>query len=178
MLFPDNTVLINFTLVGHLLILGKIAPQCAWCASVESECLQSARMPGLGDLVNAEEFLGKAIIPTPAERQTALAIQRRMLAPADLSTKHMGESETIAIVDARNYHALFVTDDSTARDEAAAYGIRTATTWALLRHAIRAGLLTEDAVIKACIELRDTHLRGWPPCGHTVSELQTWLRSR
>ncbi|AEH08929.1 hypothetical protein FsymDg_1462 [Candidatus Protofrankia datiscae] len=51
LLFPDNTVLINFAILNRMDLLGRLANgNGRWCATVAAECDASAQQPGLAAL--------------------------------------------------------------------------------------------------------------------------------
>jgi hypothetical protein len=50
-MFPDNTALINFALINRMDLLGRLANgNGRWCATVATECEESAKRPGLAAL--------------------------------------------------------------------------------------------------------------------------------
>lgn len=70
LLFPDNTVLINFAIISRMDLLHRLANgNGRWCATVASECAESATRPGLGALDDARTIFGDPPIPrTPSTR--------------------------------------------------------------------------------------------------------------
>lgn len=138
--FPDNTVLINFAIIGRLDLLETLLNrQGRWCSAVASECARSANVDGLSALRHVGTFLLDPVQPTPAELVNTQILRTGMLSPGDDRRAHLGEAETVAIISERSEFrgALFVTDDNGARQLAASNGISTAHTWSLLKLATR-----------------------------------------
>jgi hypothetical protein len=52
LMVPDNTVLINFAIINRMDLLARLANNNGkWCATVASECAESANRPELPALV-------------------------------------------------------------------------------------------------------------------------------
>jgi hypothetical protein len=80
LMFPDNTVLINFAIINRMGLLEKLANGNAqWCATVAGECAESAGYPGLAALSAAEEIFGEPLYPTPAEHQDVQVLRNQFL---------------------------------------------------------------------------------------------------
>lgn len=63
-MFPDNTI------INRMNLLEKLANgNGQWCATVASECAESAGYPGLAALSAAEDIFGEPLYPNPAEHQ-------------------------------------------------------------------------------------------------------------
>ena len=120
--FPDNTVLINFTLLDRSdLLEWFVRGAGAWTLSVARECERSARIEGLSAMAGWCTVFGTPLVPGPAELVDAHAIADRMRSPGEHSpAQHMGEAETLAIVLRRRMSAVFLTDDHAAARAAAA----------------------------------------------------------
>jgi len=145
LLFPDNTVLINFAIINRMGLLEQLANKRGqWCATVASECAVSSKLQNLESLHEASRIFGEPLYPSIVEVQDTLLLRDELASPGDSKTQHLGEAETIAIVTRRNIAAFFATDDKGARRLAANHGIQTATTVDLLAVAVRAGLLSID----------------------------------
>jgi predicted nucleic acid-binding protein len=160
LLFPDTTVLINFTIIGRVDLLEKLANgNGRWCLSVSQECARSARIDGLEALNGVRDFLGDPLEPTPAELLDTRVLRDRMAAPGDRPTKHLGEAETITIVTSRllQSRAIFVSDDTDALVHAAARRIKVADTWDLLELAERVGKIAADEHVQYVAALRAGH---------------------
>jgi len=57
LIFPDNTVLINFALINRMDLLGRLANgNGRWCATIAAECAESAKRPELAALQGAAEI--------------------------------------------------------------------------------------------------------------------------
>lgn len=149
--FPDNTVLVNFALINRVDLLERLANSNGqWCASVEMECVKSAKIPGLEALTDVPAIFGEPLRPTAVEHSDARLIRDDLARPGDLRQQHLGEAETLAIITRRQINGIFVTDDSSARTVAARYGVRTASTWELLRLATRVGFIDADTAWATC----------------------------
>jgi predicted nucleic acid-binding protein len=145
--FPDNTVLVNFAIVRRIDLLETLANgNGRWCLTVSAECDKSARIEGLEDLRQVRRFLGNPLIPTAIERVTTNVLRDAMARPGDDPHKHLGEAETVAIVTSRTMTSavIFVSDDGSALDLAAAHGIRVTDTWGLLALAVRVRKVTDS----------------------------------
>lgn len=146
LLFPDNTVLVNFALVGRIdLFADLVRDRGAWTYTVSEECRRGANVLGQESLDRIPGILGSPLMASARERIDALALRRRLAAPGDSETKHYGEAECLAIILCRGEPAAFVTDDLGARRLSRALNVKTYSTWDLIRLAVRAGLLDELA---------------------------------
>ncbi|GAA1855437.1 hypothetical protein [Myceligenerans crystallogenes] len=145
---PDNTVLNNFAIIGRMDLLETLLRgKGAWCATIASECAKGARVPGREAMSSARHFLGDPWYPeTGAERVSVQLIQDELLGPGDPRTAHLGEAETIALVESRGAAARFITDDKDARRVAEAHQIGVVTTFDLFRLALKVRLVTPAEV--------------------------------
>lgn len=85
-----------------------------------------------------------------------------MASPGDLTTKHLGEAGTIAIIRRRSIDGFFLTDDRDAKALAVRHGIRVVTTWDLLLLAHRTGKVTKP-VLSGYLRTLKSNNRGAPP---------------
>jgi predicted nucleic acid-binding protein len=147
LLFPDNTVLVNFALIGRVDLFQRLASgRSTWTYTVAVECERSSREAGLEALARMPEILGPPIMPTRRERIDARLIRQQIASPGEPESRHLGEAEALAILTARTVDAVFITDDSDAVALAAGLGIRTYSSTDLIRLAVRGGLISgEDA---------------------------------
>jgi hypothetical protein len=173
--FPDTTALVSFTLMGRQdLLITLLGERGRWTVTIAGECRRSSMEPGLEGMTEFDDAFGDPWIPSPAERTDTQLYRSRLAIAGDPDTRHLGEAETIAVVTSRRLKALFVTDDFRARQLAGAAGVATATTLDLLRLSVRAGLLSEDALM-ALLQLlaaQRRHLAGAP---RNRGELRRWL---
>ena len=178
LLFPDNTVLVNFGHLNRLDLLERIANgNGRWCATVATECAQSARLPGLGALRGAAAIFGQPLMPeSGVEYLDVLMFRRELARPGDGRHRHLGEAETLAIMKRRAIRGVFVTDDRDATRLARRHGCPTATTWDLLRLARRTAL-TDTATLRGYVRTLETLGRGRPPGAHDRLTLEAWLVS-
>lgn len=149
--FPDNTVLINFALCDEMRLLQTlVGDRGAWTASVAAECNHQAKELDLPAMGVAHEIFGKPLYPeTPVEHLEIRRHQEYFRDPGDGPKKHLGESETLAVIGCRKMDAIFVTDDSKVSMRVAMdnIGVCCVTTWDLVRLAVRCG---EANVDKSC----------------------------
>lgn len=160
--FPDNTVLINFTLLDrHDIVAWFTRGQGRWTASVWQECGRSATYEGLTQMRQWRSIFGDPIRPTEAEMVDANAIAQQMRKPgeSDNRSKHMGEAETIAIIECRYPDTRFLTDDNDAEKRAKSRGIAVHTTMDILAFAEVSGRIANDQA-KQCLAVLLNHGQG------------------
>jgi predicted nucleic acid-binding protein len=178
LLFADNTVLVNFALLGRMDLLESVLNgKGAWCNEVARECGLSAREPDLASLDEAARIFGNPHMPTPVERVDTIQIRTMMSKPGDARHAHLGEAETIAIISRRQIRVVFVTDDADAFAYASKQGIQVIGTWDLLRNAYGRQLIDLDAVDGYRLLLERSR-RARPPGVRTRADLQAWLERR
>jgi hypothetical protein len=98
-MFPDNTVLVSFAIINRMDLLNRLANgNGTWCATVATECAQSARLRELAALDGAREIFGEPLFPDDAEYQDIQVLRDELAGPGDQPTSHLGEAETIAII--------------------------------------------------------------------------------
>lgn len=165
--FPDNTVLINFTIIDRQdLLTWFVRGKGVWTLSIARECERSAREPGLAAMNRWSTVLGAPLAPTPAEMVDAHAIADRMRGPGDNAPgQHMGEAEAIAVIVRRQIEAVFLTDDhSAARAAASEPLISTASTTKVLAFAEAAGRLQHPEARHCLADLLNAgRVMGNPP---------------
>jgi predicted nucleic acid-binding protein len=157
LLFPDNTVLVNFGLLSRVDLFAELVDaRGAWTHTIATECERSAQHDDLESLSRMRDILGAPLYPSTRERIDTYSIRARLAAPGDPPTAHLGEAETIAIMLAREIRGAFVTDDRGARRlaEAPDIQIRTYTTGDLLRLAVRASRIDADTCWELLQKLR------------------------
>jgi predicted nucleic acid-binding protein len=174
-MFPDNTVLINFALINRMDLLARLARGYGgWCATVASECGESARRPELSALTGAAEIFGAPLFPDDDELKQTRLLRYQLAAPGDPDTKHLGEAETVAIVAKRQLNCYFVTDDEEARRLATLHCIPVADTWRLLKLACRKGWIDADTFWGYVLTLATNH-RKIPYELKTRESFNKWL---
>ncbi|SIJ03828.1 Uncharacterised protein [Mycobacteroides abscessus subsp. abscessus] len=170
---PDNTVLINFAIIGRMdLLAGLLNGRGCWCLSIARECANS--QPYQPDLSQAPAIFGPPLIPDRAEHAEALILRDNMATPGDPTTKHRGEAETIAIITRRRINGFFLTDDRDATELAIRHGIKVVTTWDLLRLAYKVNKVTKPALTGYLRTLKSQR-RGQPPTVTNPEQLDDWL---
>jgi hypothetical protein len=87
-MFQDNTFLINFAIINRMDLLEKLANgHGRWCATVASECAESARYLGLAALSAAEDIFGEPLYPDPAEHQDVQVLRNQLARPQALGIR-------------------------------------------------------------------------------------------
>lgn len=176
LLFPDNTVLINFAMLNRMDLLGSLANgNGRWCATVAAECANSTGIVGLGALVDAPSLFGEPLRPDRAELQDAYILRDELAQPGDPRYKHLGEAETVAIMQRRQLHGFFVTDDNDARRMATRHGVGVTTTWTLLKMAWKMGRVDPDT-LWGYVQTLGRQSRGTPPGVTDRSTFDKWLQ--
>lgn len=175
LMFPDNTALINFAVINRMDLLNSLTRgHGRWCATVATECAESAQFGQLSALEHAIDIFGEPYYPDQAELQDARILRDQLAGPGDPATKHFGEAETIAIVVRRQLNCVFITDDKEAQRLASSHGVRTADTWRLLKMARRAGLVDDDTLWGYVQTLKGQD-RGTPPGVRDRKSFDNWL---
>lgn len=175
LLFPDNTVLINFAIISRLDLLERLANgNGAWCASVAQECEASAAQPGLGALEQASAIFGDPWYPQDAEYVDTMTLRQELASPGDGPKKHLGEAETLAIMLRRQVSGFFVTDDGDARRLATKHGVKVASTWRLLQTARKMEWVDDDTLWGYIQTLRNNK-RGAPRGVYNRESFNKWL---
>jgi predicted nucleic acid-binding protein len=175
LLFPDNTVLINFAIISRMDLLARLAKgEGRWCATVARECAQSAAVTGLAVLADAGDIFGEPLFPDAAELQDTRIMRDQLASPGDARTAHLGEAETLAIITRRRLECFFVTDDREAARLAASNGVRVVDTWRLLLLAYKAGWVDAETLWGYVQTLRSQN-RGAPPGVSDLPSFNKWL---
>ena len=142
--FHDTSVLVNFHRPGLIPVLGPLLREnVRWTGSIRTECArkeQQLELPGLVDA--ADRLLGEPLLPEPSEHLSIRQLRRQMASPGDHPQQHLGEAESITLIQNRRLRAVFVTDDRAAMSWAKP--IECVGTWRLLRLARRRGLVTME----------------------------------
>ncbi|ETB46703.1 hypothetical protein O981_27360 [Mycobacterium avium 10-5560] len=172
---PDNTVLINFAIIRRMDLLGELLNgRGGWCLSIARECRKSQAYHA--DLDQAGVIFGTPLIPDATENLHAHILRESMASPGEPATQHLGEAETIAIIDGRQLDAFFLTDDAGARALAHRHHITVVTTWDLLRLAHATAKVTQP-VLTGYLRTLAAAGRGRPPGVTTLDDLTGWLPS-
>lgn len=177
LLFPDNTVLINFAYIGRMDLLERLTGgRGAWCQSVAAECDRSSRFNGLDELVKAHNIFGVPWLPeSGAEHLEIRLLREEMARPGDSAVKHLGEAETIVLMERRSVTGVFITDDEDAARKAQAHGIRSSTTWDLLALALRAKWVDADTVYGFVAVLRQRNRAMPRALGRDRAMFDQWV---
>ena len=143
--FPDTTVLINFAVIGRLdLLIAYLSGRGRMTQAVQAEVRKSSRMvPRLSEF-DTVAVCGPAIaLNAPADVQSVANIRKRFAALNDPPTKHLGESETIHVMQSRSEYSLsrVVTEDRDAYRVASALGLLTHNTMEVFQDLVARGEL-------------------------------------
>jgi len=176
LLFPDNTVLVNFALINRIDLLARIVGlNGRWCATVADECARSAREPGLAPLQDVPAVFGKPLFPeSQAEHSDVRTLRLELAKPGDSPHQHLGEAETLAIMTRRDLDAFFVTDDRGAARLATRFGVRVYTTWDLLRLTRHVKMVDPDTLWGYVQTLQGLE-RGSPSGVHNRRTFDVWV---
>lgn len=175
LLFPDNTVLINFAVINRMDLLGRlVGDHGQWCATVAQECAASAARPELSALAAAGQIFGSPLHPEPAEHLETRVLRDSLARPGDGPHQHLGEAETIAIMSRRRITGFFVTDDRGAAALATQHGVRAVGTWHLLKLAAKADLVDPDT-LWGYVQTLAARRRGRPPTVSDRPSFDKWL---
>lgn len=159
--FHDTSVLVNFHRPGLIPVLGTLLRgNVCWTASIRVECKRKQKkleLPGLVDA--AAELLGEPLYPEASEHAAIRQLRRQMATPGDHPQQHLGEAESITLIQKRRLRAVFVTDDRKAADWASP--IESVGTWKLIRFARKRGLVTPSQAVRLWQEFVDAG--GMPP---------------
>lgn len=145
LLFPDTTVLINFRICQAMPVLETlVSGRGRWTATIERECMRKERDLSLPDLASvAAGIFGDPLIPHREEHRAIRDLRILMASPGDHRDQHLGEAETITILEHRGLHAVFITDDSHVQEFTTTKCI---TSWDLLGYGLKAGSTTEAEI--------------------------------
>jgi predicted nucleic acid-binding protein len=176
LLFPDNTVLVNFALINRMDLLEKLVNgKGRWCATVAFECARSAQEPGLDAMNLADEIFGSPWYPqSGAERQDIEIMRLELASPGDTPYQHLGEAETLAIMTRRSVTGFFVTDDVDASRLARQHQVQVISTWDLMRMAGRCNFVDPDTLWGYVQTLRSKK-RGAPRGVRDRASFDKWL---
>lgn len=147
LLFTDNTVPINFSLIHEIPLLRELLNgQGAWTGTVQAECENSVSTGLYSELEDVAGFIDHLYLATDDEWKQARAIRRDIAKPDEPFPKSFGEAESIAVILNRGLSAAFLTDDGGAADyvEQRKLGLQIISTAELLALAVELGHITED----------------------------------
>ena len=145
--FPDNTVLINFTLLDRQDLVEWFTAKGTrlWTTSVYYECDKSAEIKGQEAMVRWRRVFGKPLSPEKLDFIAISMIVDQMRLPGETAPrKHMGEAETIAIAENRYPGSVFLTDDHDAARVADARHIQSVSTTKIIAFAEVKAEITHD----------------------------------
>jgi predicted nucleic acid-binding protein len=139
----DTNALWNFAVVRRMdVIETRYGDRACWTETVRDEIHVAVGYEPLLTEVEASTWLRGPLKPrSPKCLQKVATIQRILAAPGDPPSRHLGEAETIHVIEHElDGDAWFVTDDNMAVDLAVRRGIR---------------VLRTDDVLRECFEMFD-----------------------
>lgn len=145
--FTDNTVPINFSLIGEIPLLRTLLnSRGTWTGAVQAEFEASVATGLYPGLEQVSGFITETILAEPEETTRARGIRLDIARPDEPFPKSFGEAETLAVILNRGMPALFLTDDGGAATyvEERAIPIKIVTTSELLALAVEVRLITVD----------------------------------
>lgn len=174
----DNTVLVSFSLIGHLPILPAILNgQGRVCATVEGEAQRHANYNSTDARLQPLLTIGQLFpvdCANTSEMVRTQGLRRQLASPGDPRTKHLGEAETLAIIEQRySCAAVIVTDDEPATRLAENLGITTATTLGLLKQGYNYQALTDVELLTALTTLLKEKRKA-PPLMTSLGQVRQW----
>jgi hypothetical protein len=118
-------------------------------------------------LSQVASFMPPAIVPTYDEMLRAQVIRQGFAQPGDGPRKHLGEAETLALIESRfdTTQTIVFTEDKPTAVQCTSRGLATAGTRAVLEAAAHKGKLTwaeADGVARA-IKAAGRPVLGYPP---------------
>ena len=184
--FPDNTVLINMALLGHVEHLRAfVQGRGRWCATIEWEWRQSRDELSLHSADAAvRATCGEVLYPQDREHIDIETLLTSMREPGDPPNKHRGEAETLVIISNRAdlFGAVFMTDDGGARERACreAAVSRCLGTVDLLAYFEVMRKIDRRQVYEDLDALRrnDRHVRPADPAGYDRLVERLWAKAR
>lgn len=184
--FPDNTVLINMALLGHVEHLRAfVQGRGRWCATIEWEWRQSRDELSLHSADAAvRATCGEVLYPQDREHIDIGTLLTRMREPGDPPNKHRGEAETLVIISNRAdlFGAVFMTDDGGARELACreAAVSRCLGTVDLLAYFEVMGRIDRNQVYEALTTLKEhgRYVRPSDPTGYDRLVERLWTTAR
>jgi len=160
--FADNTVLVNFAILGESETLRcVVGTRGQWTYTVSCEWENTLKSPACPDMVERPDWaraFGAPVQPTPAERVDTKVIANGMRKPGETdSGKHGGEAETIAIILSRDIAGVLLTDDHDAARTARARGVQAAGTGHLIAMAEALGIVGHEKALGWLAALWDSN---------------------
>jgi hypothetical protein len=159
--FHDTSVLVNFHRPGLIPALGGLlGANVCWTGTIRAECERKQQQLGLSGLVDAaSDLLGDPLFPEAGEHASIRQLRSQMASPGDHPQQHLGEAESITLIQKRMLRAVFVTDDRAATHWA--QPVECVGTWKLLRFAHRRNIVDRSDAVRLWHEFVDAG--GTPP---------------
>lgn len=146
--FHDTSVLVNFHRPGLIPALGELlGTNVRWTGTILTECERKQEQLGLPGLVDAAaQLLGDPLYPENGEHASIRQLRLQMSSPGDHPQQHLGEAESITLIQKRMLRAVFVTDDRAATHWARP--VECVGTWKLLRFAHRRNIASRSDAVR------------------------------
>ena len=156
LVFSDTSTLLSLGLCGLEGRLRAIVGDAGrWTGGVERECRRKEdelefQLPGLADRVGFQLSIVELVAE---ELSAAYRLRQGFVKPGDHREAHIGESETLTVVQRRRWKAVFATEDADAwrRSDGQPQGIDT---WDLLGLGLKKSVLSEGDLWAARRTLR------------------------
>lgn len=152
LLFHDTSALINFHRAGLIAVLARLNPGGVhWVTSVRFECRRKEGLLGLHGLEAAAAAApGTPLFPNEAGHRKVRELRALMASPGDHPDEHLGEAETIVVIEEQGANAVIITDDR----RVAVFALRTASTWQVARLCFKKNLLNYGE----CLDIWDLYI--------------------
>lgn len=128
----------NFAAVGRVdIVEAAVDGLGEWTETVSDEVYDNSNRPNFQTLTAVPTFMPIPIQPTLVELTAAMGIRDKFALPGDPPDKHLGESETLAIIQSRfaTNEAMLLTEDQGVILECTRRGLRTGGTRRVLEMA-------------------------------------------
>lgn len=158
----------NFAIVDRLdVVAALIGQRGCWGETVEYEVSKWQNDPAFSSLSNVHGFMASPLISTEAEQLRTLEYRKKFVKQGDGPRKHMGEAETLALIESRYDPKLTVvfTEDKPTIVQCGILGTQTAGTRAVLVAAATLGILSwqEADDIAVAVVAKKRPVLAYPP---------------
>lgn len=181
LIFPDTCLLMNFARVGRLdVVQAAVDIRGNWTQAVEDEVADFSSTADYQSLTQTWTFMSAALVPTYEEMDEADKIRQMFAKPGDGPLKHLGEAETLAIIDSRfdSQTVILLTEDIGAVLQCRARALKTAGTRAVLESAAKKDHITwadADRIARDIISAGRSVLNYPPPIRAPIPDLSHML---
>lgn len=172
----------NFARVDRLdVVQAAVDSRGNWTQAVEDEVSDFSSSADYQSLAQAWTFMPAALVPTYGEMDEADKIRQRFAKPGDGPLKHLGEAETLAIIESRfdSQGVILLTEDNGAILQCRARALKTAGTRAVLESAAKKDYITwadADQIAQNIIRAGRSVLNYPPPIRAPIPDLSQMFR--